>query len=171
MHRHIQKDTWHRSSSLFNHSSSPLPSHSMWDKSITRWRQEEKETHTLLRERGHQVDSSPCQGIYPLPVTMIMITVSDTGCVMVTVATLPPDLTLLNASSLLLKSFYLTLGPTHTHAKITLHSQKTCTCRAKCRSWLTCKQHLGEKAEQTQSEWTPQSFKRPLAYISLTNCY
>lgn len=45
---------------------------------------------------------------------MILITVSDTGCVMVTVATLPPDLTLLNASSLRLKSFYLTLGLTHT---------------------------------------------------------
>lgn len=102
---------------------------------------------------------------------MILITVSDTGCVMVTVATLPPDLTLLNASSLRLKRFYLTLGLTHTHAKITLHSQKACTCRAKCRSWLTCKQHLGERAEQTQSEWTPQSFERPLAYISLTNCY
>lgn len=130
-----------------------------------------RNTHAAERERGHQVDSSPCQGIYPLPVTMILITVSDTGCVMVTVATLPPDLTLLNASSLRLKSFYLTLGLTHTHAKITLHSQKACTCRAKCRSWLTCKQHLGERAEQTQSEWTPQSFERPLAYISLTNCY
>lgn len=72
-----------------------------------------RNTHAAERERGHQVDSSPCQGIYPLPVTMILITVSDTGCVMVTVATLPPDLTLLNASSLLLKSFYLTLGHTH----------------------------------------------------------
>lgn len=129
-----------------------------------------RNTHAAERERTSGGFKS-LPSIYPLPVTMIMITVSDTGCVMVTVATLPPDLTLLNASSLLLKNFYLTLGLTHTHAKITLHSQKTCTCRAKCRSWLTCKQHLGERAEQTQSEWTPQSFERPLAYISLTNCY
>lgn len=97
---------------------------------------------------------------------MILITVSDTGCVMVTVATLPPDLTLLNASSLRLKRFYLTLGLTHTHAKITLHSQKACTCRAKCRSWLTCKQHLGERAEQTERVDSPKFRETPSLHIT-----
>lgn len=43
----------------------PLPSHSMGDKSITRWREEAGETHTQLRERerGRQVDISQCQDI------------------------------------------------------------------------------------------------------------
>lgn len=90
---HLALYTWH-SSSLYNRPPPPpaplLPSHSMWDKSITRWR-EEAHSWGRARERegGRQVDVSRCQDIQdsrPPPVTMIMITVSDTDGAMATVA-------------------------------------------------------------------------------------
>lgn len=64
-----------------------LPSHSIWDKSITRWREEARDTHSWERvDVRWMCVAAKTLRTWPWPCLIIIIWAINTGCVMKTVA-------------------------------------------------------------------------------------